>query len=132
VSIFVILDSSKVTNTLLRKGSIKAWDQRLPYVPDAYEYPATIDVSDVHGAETRVHIPAHGGSEAQNGPPDSILSHEPKLLRKRRSPPLQSVLSQELPPPEAEVERLLGGDGDGVVMARSLSTSASGGRDIEA
>ncbi|GJX41076.1 hypothetical protein Tco_0256066, partial [Tanacetum coccineum] len=24
------------------------------------------------------------------------------------------------------------GDGDGVVMARSLSTSASGGRDIEA
>ncbi|GKF24093.1 hypothetical protein Tco_0076415, partial [Tanacetum coccineum] len=24
-----------------------------------------------------------------------------------------------------------GGDGDGVVMARSLSTSASGGRDIE-
>ncbi|GKG08712.1 hypothetical protein Tco_0334544 [Tanacetum coccineum] len=26
----------------------------------------------------------------------------------------------------------MGGDGDGVVMARSLSTSASGGRDIEA
>ncbi|GKE03845.1 hypothetical protein Tco_1395863, partial [Tanacetum coccineum] len=25
-----------------------------------------------------------------------------------------------------------GGDGDGVVMARSLSTSASGGRDMEA
>ncbi|GKG41040.1 hypothetical protein Tco_0470252, partial [Tanacetum coccineum] len=26
----------------------------------------------------------------------------------------------------------IGGDGDGVVMARSLSTSASGGRDMEA
>ncbi|GJZ52918.1 hypothetical protein Tco_0607803 [Tanacetum coccineum] len=26
----------------------------------------------------------------------------------------------------------IGGDGDGVVMARSLSTSASGGRDAEA
>ncbi|GKF12092.1 hypothetical protein Tco_0050018, partial [Tanacetum coccineum] len=25
----------------------------------------------------------------------------------------------------------IGGDGDGVVMARSLSTSASGGRDME-
>ncbi|GKB35065.1 hypothetical protein Tco_0880007 [Tanacetum coccineum] len=51
------------------------------------EYPVTIAVSDVHGAETRVHIPAHGGSEAQNGSPDSILSHKPKPLEKHKPPP---------------------------------------------
>ncbi|GKB21244.1 hypothetical protein Tco_0855167 [Tanacetum coccineum] len=61
-------------------------------VPDAYEYPAAVAVSNVHGAETRVHIPAHGRSEAQNGPPDSILSHELKSLGKHRSPP---------PPPQS-------------------------------
>ncbi|GKC86715.1 hypothetical protein Tco_1147364, partial [Tanacetum coccineum] len=62
-------------------------------VSDAYEYPATVAVSDVHGAGTRVHIPAHGVSEAYNGPPDSILSHEPKPLGKHRPPPLQYVPS---------------------------------------
>ncbi|GKE36652.1 hypothetical protein Tco_1460057 [Tanacetum coccineum] len=64
------------------------------HVPDArseLEYPATVAMSDVHGAETRVHIPAPGGSEAQNGPPDSILSHEPKPLEKHKPPPPQSV-----------------------------------------
>ncbi|GJT52837.1 hypothetical protein Tco_0978994, partial [Tanacetum coccineum] len=54
-----------------------------------------IAVSDVHGAETRVHIPAHGGSEAQNGQPDSIFSHEPKPLGKHRPPPPQSVWSPD-------------------------------------
>ncbi|GKF85713.1 hypothetical protein Tco_0253540, partial [Tanacetum coccineum] len=58
-------------------------------------YPATIVVSDVHGAGTRVHIPAHGGSEASNRPPNSILSHEPKPLRKHGPPPLQLVLSPD-------------------------------------
>ncbi|GKF77142.1 hypothetical protein Tco_0229612, partial [Tanacetum coccineum] len=53
------------------------------------EYHATIVVFEVHGAGTRVHIPTHGGSEAQNGPPDSILSHEPKPLMKHRPPPPQ-------------------------------------------
>ncbi|GKB42386.1 hypothetical protein Tco_0887328 [Tanacetum coccineum] len=62
-------------------------EESLPSVSDAY------DVSDVHGAETRVHIRAHGGSEAQNGPPDSILLHEPKPLGKHRPPPLQPVWS---------------------------------------
>ncbi|GJY15109.1 hypothetical protein Tco_0385531 [Tanacetum coccineum] len=57
--------------------------ESLLYVSDAY------DVSDVHEAGTRVHIPAHGGSEAHNGPPDSILSHEPKPLEKHRPPPPQ-------------------------------------------
>ncbi|GJT62540.1 hypothetical protein Tco_1006073 [Tanacetum coccineum] len=58
-------------------------------VPDAYEYPATVVVCDVHGAGTRVHIPAQCGSEAHNGPHDSILSHEPNPLGKHRPPPLQ-------------------------------------------
>ncbi|GKC98251.1 hypothetical protein Tco_1168526, partial [Tanacetum coccineum] len=57
------------------------------------EYPITVDVFDEHGAETRVHIPAHGGSETQNGLPDSILSYEPKPLGKHRPPPPQSVWS---------------------------------------
>ncbi|GKE52710.1 hypothetical protein Tco_1487866, partial [Tanacetum coccineum] len=57
-------------------------------MPDAYEYPTAVAVSDVHGDETYVHIPVHGGSEAQNGPPDSIISHEPKPLGKHRPPPL--------------------------------------------
>ncbi|GJU48645.1 hypothetical protein Tco_1218200 [Tanacetum coccineum] len=34
-------------------------------------------------------IPAHGVSEAHNGSPHSILSHEPKPLGKHRPPPPQ-------------------------------------------
>nr|GEY78482.1 hypothetical protein [Tanacetum cinerariifolium] len=67
--------------------------ESLPPVPNAYEYPAAVAASDVHGAETRVHIPAHSGSEAQNGPPDLILSSEPKPLVQHRPPPPQSVWS---------------------------------------
>nr|GFB52563.1 hypothetical protein [Tanacetum cinerariifolium] len=57
---------------------------------------------------TRVHIPAHDGSEAHNELPDLILSNEPKPLRKHRPPPPQSALintvtaalpSPPLPPP---------------------------------
>ncbi|GJW50113.1 hypothetical protein Tco_0091464 [Tanacetum coccineum] len=59
------------------------------------EYPATVVVFDGHGARTRVHIPAHGVSEAHNGPPDSILPHEPKPLGKHRPPPLQSALTPD-------------------------------------
>ncbi|GKC75467.1 hypothetical protein Tco_1126241 [Tanacetum coccineum] len=96
--------------------------ESLPYVPDAYgqslkallsqpiasgseshvpgavskeEYPVTVVVSDEHGAETRVHIPAHGGSEAQNGLSDSILSHKPKPLGKYKPPPPQSIWSPD-------------------------------------
>ncbi|GKE79329.1 hypothetical protein Tco_1545449, partial [Tanacetum coccineum] len=65
--------------------------ESLPSVPDAY----VVAVSDVHGAWTRVHIPAHGGSEAHNRLPDSILPNEPKPLGKHRHPPLQSVLSPD-------------------------------------
>ncbi|GJW06442.1 hypothetical protein Tco_1568865 [Tanacetum coccineum] len=38
----------------------------------------------------------------------------------------------EGPSPAKDGDSEIGGDGDGVVMARSLSTSASGGRDMEA
>nr|GEV23374.1 hypothetical protein [Tanacetum cinerariifolium] len=69
--------------------------ESLPSVPDAYEYPAAIAVFDVPGSGTRVHTPAHGGSKAHNEPPDSILSNEPKPLRKHRPPLLQSVWSPD-------------------------------------
>ncbi|GJT73023.1 hypothetical protein Tco_1032309 [Tanacetum coccineum] len=46
-------------------------------------------------AETRVHIPAHGGPGAQNELPGSILSHESKPLEKHRPPPPQSVWSPD-------------------------------------
>ncbi|GKB14107.1 hypothetical protein Tco_0848030 [Tanacetum coccineum] len=70
-------------------------ESHVPGVGSESEYPGTVVVSDVHGAETRVHIPVHGGSEAHNGPPNSILSHEPKPLRKHKPPPPQSVWSPD-------------------------------------
>ncbi|GJW20868.1 hypothetical protein Tco_0031490 [Tanacetum coccineum] len=69
--------------------------ESLPSVLDAYGYPAIVAVSDVHRAGTRMHRPAHDGSEAQNGSPDSILSHEPKPLGKHKPLPLQSVWSPD-------------------------------------
>ncbi|GJU24302.1 hypothetical protein Tco_1162923 [Tanacetum coccineum] len=63
--------------------------ESLPYVPDVYA------VSDGHGAKTRMHIPAHSGSEAHNGLPNLILPHEPKLLGKHTPPPSLSVLSPD-------------------------------------
>nr|GEU30077.1 hypothetical protein [Tanacetum cinerariifolium] len=62
-------------------------------MPDAYEYPAVVVVSEVHEAKTRMHTPAHGGSEAHNKPPDSIISNEPKPLGKHRPLPPQRVWS---------------------------------------
>ncbi|GJY58515.1 hypothetical protein Tco_0458407 [Tanacetum coccineum] len=95
--------SSAVLNVLTTRSAchlslascLLSLGESLLSVPDAYEYPATIDVSDVHGAETRMHIPTHDGSEAQNEPPDSILSNEPKPLGKHRPPPPQSVWSPD-------------------------------------
>ncbi|GJV56487.1 hypothetical protein Tco_1457492 [Tanacetum coccineum] len=78
---------------LLSQPAASGSESHVPGAVSEEEYPATVAVSDVHGAETRVHIPAHGGSEAQNGPPDSILSHEPKPLGKHKPPPPQSVWS---------------------------------------
>ncbi|GKB87029.1 hypothetical protein Tco_0959301, partial [Tanacetum coccineum] len=46
-----------------------------------------VAVSDVPRSGTHVHTPAHGGSEAHNELPDSILRNEPKPLGKHRPPP---------------------------------------------
>ncbi|GKE24298.1 hypothetical protein Tco_1435810 [Tanacetum coccineum] len=147
----------------------------------------TVAVSDVPGYGSRVHTHDHGGSEAPNGSPDSILSSlavelspisylEPRvdkhnLLRGGCSDSGISSLHStgggmyrdggsggsggdgggsngdgmgsggecageamhlERHSPAKGGDSEIGGDGDGVVMARSLSTSASGGRDMEA
>ncbi|GJZ90051.1 hypothetical protein Tco_0661978 [Tanacetum coccineum] len=52
-----------------------------------------VDVHDVLGYGSRVHTHDHDGSEAPDGSPDSILSSEPKPLRKHRPPPPQPILS---------------------------------------
>ncbi|GKG05335.1 hypothetical protein Tco_0325421, partial [Tanacetum coccineum] len=65
--------------------------ESLPYMPYVY----VVAVSDVPGSGTRVHTTAHGGSEAHNGLPDSILPNESKPLGKHMPPPLQSVLSPD-------------------------------------
>ncbi|GJS04073.1 hypothetical protein Tco_0320581 [Tanacetum coccineum] len=59
-------------------------------VPDTYSQSLKALPSQpaVSRSETRVNIPTHGGSEAHNGPLDSILSHELKPLEKHRPPPL--------------------------------------------
>ncbi|GKF79339.1 hypothetical protein Tco_0234907, partial [Tanacetum coccineum] len=48
-----------------------------------------VTVSDVPGSGTRVHTPAHGGSEAHSELPDSILPNKAKPLGKHWPPPLQ-------------------------------------------
>ncbi|GKD22100.1 hypothetical protein Tco_1223803, partial [Tanacetum coccineum] len=50
-------------------------------------------VPDVPGYESRVHTHDHDRSEAPNRSPDSILSSDPKPLRKHRPPPPPSILS---------------------------------------
>ncbi|GKC61575.1 hypothetical protein Tco_1089173, partial [Tanacetum coccineum] len=50
-------------------------------------------VSDVPGCGSRVHTHNHGGSEAPDGSPDTILSSEPKPLEKHKPPPSPSILS---------------------------------------
>ncbi|GJU31414.1 hypothetical protein Tco_1175003 [Tanacetum coccineum] len=76
--------------------------ESLPSVPDAYgqSLEASGIISLLYlGASPHVpayeHIPSHGGSEAHSGPPDSILSYEPKPLGKHKPPPPQSVLSPD-------------------------------------
>ncbi|GJY18975.1 hypothetical protein Tco_0390466 [Tanacetum coccineum] len=53
----------------------------------------TIAMSDVPEDGSRVHTHDHGGPEAPNGSPDSILSSEPKPLGKHKPPPPPSILS---------------------------------------
>nr|GFB29953.1 hypothetical protein [Tanacetum cinerariifolium] len=113
-------------------------------------------MSGVSRAKTRVRTPAHGESEAQNRLFGLILSSEPKPFVQHRPHPSQSVWS----PGGLSCGGMCrdggsGGDGnaaravhlarcslaeagdseasgDGVVMARSLSTSTSGGKDMAA
>ncbi|GKG11941.1 hypothetical protein Tco_0346178, partial [Tanacetum coccineum] len=56
-------------------------------------YPVAVVVSDVPGGGFRVHTHDHGGSEAPDRSPDSILSSEPKPLGKHKPSLLQSILS---------------------------------------
>ncbi|GJQ92530.1 hypothetical protein Tco_0003669 [Tanacetum coccineum] len=53
----------------------------------------SVVMPDVPGYGSRVHTHDHGGSEAHDEAPDSILSSEPKPLGKHRHPPTQSILS---------------------------------------
>ncbi|GKE71146.1 hypothetical protein Tco_1529218, partial [Tanacetum coccineum] len=71
--------------------------ESLPSVPYIYgkSLAALPSQSVTSGSETHVHTPAHGGSEAHNELPDSILPNELNPLRKHRPPPLQSVLSPD-------------------------------------
>ncbi|GJX21961.1 hypothetical protein Tco_0226406 [Tanacetum coccineum] len=69
--------------------------ESLPSISYVYEYPAAVIVSDVPGSGTRMHTPAHGGSEAHNELPESILPNEPKPLGKHRPPSLQLVMSPD-------------------------------------
>ncbi|GJR24456.1 hypothetical protein Tco_0972983 [Tanacetum coccineum] len=63
--------------------------ESLPSVPDAY----AIAVFGVPRDGSRVHTHDHGGSEAPDGSPNSILSSEPKPLGKHRPPLPPSILS---------------------------------------
>ncbi|GKE00546.1 hypothetical protein Tco_1388529, partial [Tanacetum coccineum] len=68
---------------------LSSLEESLPSMLDAY----AITVPDVPGYGSHVHTHDHDGSEAPDGSPDSILSSEPKPLRKHRPPPLLSILS---------------------------------------
>ncbi|GKE49007.1 hypothetical protein Tco_1480265 [Tanacetum coccineum] len=56
-------------------------------MPDAYAMP------DVPGYGSRVHTHDYDRSEALDRSPNSVLSSDPKPLRKYRPPPPQSILS---------------------------------------
>nr|GEX83228.1 hypothetical protein [Tanacetum cinerariifolium] len=146
-------------------------DARVPNHQDApRDYPATVAMSGVFGAETHVHTLAPGESEAQNELPGSIKSKprvdKHNLLRGGISisgiSSLRSTgggmyrgggsgddddgnngdgmgggnghaaravhLARRSLAEGGDSE--ISGDGDGVGMARSLSTSASGGKDM--
>ncbi|GKD00876.1 hypothetical protein Tco_1171150 [Tanacetum coccineum] len=81
--------------TLLSQPAASGSESHVPGAVSKEEYHVTVAVSDEHGVETRVHIPAHSGSKAQNGLPDSIISYEPNPLGKHRPPPPQSAWSPD-------------------------------------
>ncbi|GKB50730.1 hypothetical protein Tco_0901483 [Tanacetum coccineum] len=64
---------------------------------------ATVAMSGVPGEGSRMHTHDHGGSEAPDESPDSILSSEPKPPRKHMPPPPPTIPSpgESSYPPEA-------------------------------
>ncbi|GKB93359.1 hypothetical protein Tco_0979496, partial [Tanacetum coccineum] len=68
---------------------LSSLEESMPSVPDAY----AVAMPDVPGYGSRVHTHDHGGSEAPDEPPNSILSSESKPLGKHRPPHPQSILS---------------------------------------
>ncbi|GJW61647.1 hypothetical protein Tco_0110982 [Tanacetum coccineum] len=67
--------------------------ESLPSMPNAYEYPAAVAMSDVPGDGSRVHTHDHGGSEAPDRSSDSFLSSKPKPLGKHKPPPSPFIRS---------------------------------------
>ncbi|GKE55411.1 hypothetical protein Tco_1494596 [Tanacetum coccineum] len=68
-------------------------ESHIPGVVSEREYSAAVVMPDVPGGGSRMHTHDHNGSEAPDGSSDSILSSEPKPLRKHRPPPPPSILS---------------------------------------
>ncbi|GKD84985.1 hypothetical protein Tco_1356139, partial [Tanacetum coccineum] len=66
----------------------------LPAVTDAYGQSLEALPSQLAASRSKSYVPG-AGSGAQNEPPDSILSYEPKPLEKHRPPPPQSVWSPD-------------------------------------
>ncbi|GKB88262.1 hypothetical protein Tco_0960534 [Tanacetum coccineum] len=76
-------------NVLPSQPAASRGESHVPGAVSKSEYPGTVAVSDVYvcAGGLVLHI-LSGRSEAYNGPPDTILSHEPKPLGKHRPPPL--------------------------------------------
>nr|GEW72024.1 hypothetical protein [Tanacetum cinerariifolium] len=96
--------------------------------------PSVLDAYAVSGAESHVHTPAPGGSEAQNGLPNSIISSGGMCRGGGSGGDGNAAgavhLARHSPAEGGDSE--VSGDGDRVGMARSLSTSVSGGKDMAA
>ncbi|GKF28157.1 hypothetical protein Tco_0094499, partial [Tanacetum coccineum] len=70
---------------------LSSHEESLPSMPDAYDQSLEALPSQPAASGSESHVPG-AVFEAHNGPPDSILLHELKPLKKHRPPPPQSVL----------------------------------------
>ncbi|GKD25776.1 hypothetical protein Tco_1231990 [Tanacetum coccineum] len=68
-------------------------ESHIPGYVSKREYSVAVAMPVVPGYGSHVHTHDHGGSEALDGSPNSILSSKPKPLGKHRPPPSQSILS---------------------------------------
>ncbi|GJY09283.1 hypothetical protein Tco_0377468 [Tanacetum coccineum] len=110
---------SSLLMSLISSSCLSSLEESLPSVPSAY----AVAMPDVLGYGSRVHTHDHGGSEAPDGSPDSIQSNDGSngdgigggdecaggAVHLARCSPAEGGDSK------------IGGDGDGVAMARSLS-----------